>query len=220
MDDASPTRKTLVAMPPSTEAKRSPFSFDSPYNSRTAWAHTSISLLLCEIKDELKDKDQSKLSSPKLPPPPPSPISLVLPTQVRATEASHLAARAGPSPRQDYPTAGQVQPKSLYTPFKRAPQVLKPIEYKSCPASPLARILPTMRPHGKRGDCKVALGLQPKKVAIPALAILQENAMNAQSLRTERIALKTIKIHEAMRMKLAPRNGLHYVAANGAVAVC
>ena len=177
---------TLLNKPP----KKSAFAFGSCIdNSSTAWAMSATTLLLAELKADMK-AIRAELTPQILarPPPPPSPVSLALPP-LPVTGAR--ACLAGPSPRFDLPP-----PKAFYTPQKR-PHMLKPIDGTSTSMNEFKELLEKTLPKGGKWRAPMPMGM-PTYATTSAVA--NANGVDAiqEQSRQARIAMKSKAIHEML----------------------
>ena len=180
---------TLLNTPP----KKSAFAFGSCIdNSSTAWAMSATTLLLAELKADMKAiRAELKPKDVGFPPPPPSPVSLALPPRATSPPSSFIA---GPSPRLDQPPAPA--PKAFYTPQKR-PHVLKPLNIT-----------------GGKWKAPQPMGFPATLGTAPVAQLSGADMIDDQS-RQARIAMKSKAIHE-MLMK-AQRQEVQVQLASTAV---
>ena len=97
--------------PSPASEKSSPFSASS-HNSPYSWRMSATTLLLHEVKAEL---NANRLKMPRMPPPPPSPVTGELPTRLQPITATPPV--AGPTPREGiHPVRRRT---TFYTPQRR-----------------------------------------------------------------------------------------------------
>lgn len=209
----------------STSPKKSPFAFGSCIdNSSTAWAMSATTLLLAELKADMKAiRAELKPQTLALPPPPPSPISFSLPA--RPTPGAR-ACLAGPSPRLDMSAAQAL--KTFYTPQKR-PHMLKPLDAAAATSVNEHTELPEkILPNGGKWRALMPMSMP---AYASSSAVANPNGVDPipEQSRQARIAMKSKAIHETLmkvrqqevRAKLTseaagPREALAQLAAPAA----